>query len=96
MTPELKLLAINAIFLGYAYFWAYPRIKEKTAIAIVWRDGVIMCAALLTGALFFAGSGIAFSFKVISTNWLIFQIVTYAIMQTPLFAWFAYKHRDTL
>lgn len=96
MSPEIKLLAVNAVFLGYAYAWAYPRLNQPTAIGIVWRDGVIMCAALMIGAFLYAGTGTGFSVKVTTTNWFIFQLVSYAIMQTPLFAWFAYKHRDTL
>ena len=96
MGPELQLLAVNATFLGYAYFWAYPRLAKKTAIGIVWRDGVIMCAALMIGAALFLRSDPDFSLIIATSNWFIFQLITYAIMQTPLFAWFAFKHRHIL
>jgi hypothetical protein len=94
MSAELKILAVNAVFLGYAYAWAYPRLPRKTAVSIMWRDGVLMCAALMIGAYLFARTDPDFNLIIATTNWLIFQVITYAIMQTPLFAWFAHKHRD--
>jgi len=38
MSPELTLLIINAVLMGYAYLWAYPSLPEKTWQAIAWRD----------------------------------------------------------
>jgi len=96
MSPELQILAINAVFLGYAYVWAYPRTEHKTAIGIAWRDTVTMGAALMIGASSFAKANHDFDLIVATSNWFIFQLITYAIMQTPLFAWFLSKHHKTL
>lgn len=92
MSPELKLLTINAVFLGYAYLWVYPRLSELTGLKIMWRDAVITAAALMVGALLFAGTGIPFSLSIFETNWFVFQLITFAIIETPLFLWFAWRH----
>lgn len=92
MTPETKLIAVNLVFLGYAYVWAYPRLSHPTGIKIMWRDVVLTAAALMIGALLFAGTGTKFSLIAFDTNWFIFQLVIFAIVETPLFLWFAYKN----
>lgn len=92
MSPELTLLTINAILLGYAYLWAYPSLPKKTLRAVMTRDIAISAAALVLAALLFAGKGIAFRMLFFGTNWFVFSIVTLCIMETPLFFWFAKKY----
>lgn len=92
MTPEWTLIAINAIFLGFAYFWVYPSLETITFPAILWRDTVITCAALLVAGLLYYGTGTRFSLLVFDTNWAVFSVLTLALMEAPAFAWFARKH----
>jgi len=92
MSPELTLLIINAVLMGYAYLWAYPSLPEKTWQAIAWRDMAITVAAVGLAGLLYWGSGIAFSLVFFDVNWFVFSFVTLMAMETPLFLWFAKKH----
>ena len=92
MSPEFIVLTVNAVFLGFAYLWAYPSLPEKTWRAIMIRDVAISLAVLLVAAGLFAGRGIDFHLFFFDTNWLIFTVVTMFAMETPLFMWFAHKY----
>lgn len=92
MSPEFTLLTVNAVFLGFAYLWAYPSLPQKTWRAIMLRDVAISVAVLLVAAGLFAGRGISFRLVFFDTNWFVFTAVTMMAMETPLFAWFARKH----
>lgn len=92
MSPEATLIAVNLVFLGFAYVWAYPRLSAPNAFSIMWRDAVISAAALMVGALFYAGKGIWFDLKVVEVNWLIYQFVILAVIETPLFIWYAWRN----
>ena len=95
MSPEFIILTVNAVFLGYAYLWAYPSLPEKTWRAVMVRDVAISVAAVAVAAGLFAGRGVRFDVIFFETNWLVFSIGTLLVMETPLFAWFARKHNLT-
>ena len=85
-------MILNAVILGIAYFGIYPSLQEKTLNKIMTIDVVLTVLALgVAGALFW-GSGVRFSLILFSTNWLIFSLVTLALFEVPLFAWFAKRH----
>lgn len=96
MTPELTLLAVNAVFLAFTYLWVYPGLPDKTLALIMRYDLIISTAALVVAGLLFWGSDTGFSLIVFSVNWAVFSLVTLLIMEIPLFAWFAKKHDLTL
>ncbi len=96
MTPEATLLIVNAVFLAFAYLWVYPNLQDKTLSAVLWRDVVISLSALLVAGLLYFGTATPFSLLLVSTNWAVFSIITMAIMETPLFFWFAKRHNIDL
>ena len=92
MTPELVIIVVNLIFLGFAYLWVYPTLPELTLSAILWRDLGVTAAALLVAALLFYGSGTRFSLLFFDANWAVFSIVSFSALDIPLFLKFARKH----
>jgi hypothetical protein len=92
MTPELTILIINAVFMAYAYLWAYPAIPNKTISAVMIRDAAISGAALLVAGLLYWGSGTGFDLLVIEVNWAVFSVVTLFLIELPLSAWFIRKY----
>lgn len=92
MSPELTVLVINAILMGFAYLVAYPMLTEKTLPAILWRDAVISGAALVLAGVLFWGTDAAFSLIVFDTNWFFFSVITLMVIETPLFLWFARRY----
>ena len=87
MPSEATLLIFNAVFLAFAYGWVYPRLPEKSAGVIMVYDLVIGGAALLVAGLLYWGSGVAFNLILFDANWLVFALITMAIMEVPLFLW---------
>ena len=96
MSPELTLLIVNVVFLGFAYLWAYPSLPKKTVKAVMIRDLAISFAILIVAAGLYAGRGVAFSLIFFETNWLVFTLLVMFALETPLFLWFAQKHGMSL
>ncbi|ROU04137.1 hypothetical protein [Histidinibacterium lentulum] len=92
MPPEAVLLCINAAFLAFGYFWVYPGLEEKTALAISLRDVAITGAALLVAGLLYAGHGLRFDLLFVETRWWVFSFLTMLAMEMPLFFWFTRRH----
>lgn len=96
MSPEFIILTVNAVFLGFAYLWAYPSLPQKTWRAIMTRSVAISCAAILVSAALFAGRRIPFDLVIFDTNWFVFSALTLFVMEIPLFLWFSQKYDITL
>lgn len=92
MPAELSILAINAVFLAFAYGWAFPSLPEKSLGALLRADLAVAGAALLVVWLVWGGSGVRFGLILFETNWFVFWIVTGMAMEAPLFAWFCRRH----
>lgn len=92
MTPELKILILNAAVLAVAYLGIYPTMREKTLNAMLRNDLALTLLVLLTAGALFAGTGTRFSLILFDTNWFGFALLTSAAMELPLFFWFCKKH----
>lgn len=92
MTPELTLIVVNLTFLGFAYLWVYPNLDPITLPAILWRDAAITAASLIVAGFLFWGSGVRFNILFFNANWAVFSFITFALMELPVFAWFAKRH----
>lgn len=92
MTPELTILIINAVFLGFAYLGVYPRLPDKRMGVILRYDLAISAAALLVTGLLFAGKGQDFSLILFDVRWWVFSVVTLFAMELPVWDWFRRKH----
>jgi len=92
MAPELQILLINAVCLGVAYAFILPGLPHKTMKALALSDLAVSVLALGTSGALFWGSGVGFSLLVAEVNWLVFALVTIALMEIPLFTHFVRKH----
>ncbi|MCB5198284.1 hypothetical protein SAMN05428995_10690 [Loktanella sp. DSM 29012] len=81
MSPELTILVINAVFVGFAYGFAYPMLRVRTMNRLALFDLIIGSAALILAGLLYYGSGIRFSMILFDTNWLFFSLVTMALIE---------------
>ena len=92
MTPELKILIINAVIMGVAYFGIYPsRGITRVGQMIATDLGLTVLSLLAAGGLFY-GTGTSFSLILFDTNWAIFAVVTLSLMEIPLFIWFCRRN----
>jgi hypothetical protein len=87
--PELQVVIINAVALGVAYLGIYPALREKTLHRVLVADAVVTLVALGTAGALFFGSGTAFAWVF---NWFWFSLITFMIMEWPLFLRFCRQH----
>ncbi|MGR3436415.1 MAG: hypothetical protein ACU0CO_16245 [Shimia sp.] len=92
MAPELVVLLINAAALAVAYLGIYPSIEPKTMTRIMVADIVVSIAALVTAGALYGSAGHDFDLLLFEAPWWVFSILTLAILEVPLFAWFARRH----
>ena len=92
MSPELKILILNATVLAVAYLGIYPSMREKTLNAMMRNDIALTLLVITTAGTLFAGSGTRFSLILTGVNWFVFTLLTLMAMELPLFLWFCKKH----
>lgn len=92
MTPELKILVINAVIMGIAYFGIYPSRGITHVRQMVMTDLALTGLSLLAAGGLYWGSGVQFSLILFTTNWAVFAVLTLALMEIPLFIWFCRKN----
>lgn len=85
MSPEWTLIALNAVLIGIAYAAVYPRYAEKDVGRLMRGDLVVTGIALMLAGLLFAGSGTRFGLVLFDTNWVVFSLVSFVVIETPVF-----------
>lgn len=93
---ELIASGIIAAYMALAYLGAYPRVKSISALR--WLDFTFSLLAIATiGAVFWVSDPV-FSLGFFETNWFIFALVAYVVIETPLWYFYlkAHPHQGTL
>ena len=92
VSPEAQILILVGLILAVAYLGIFPTLQEKTLNKLMGIDLALNVLALIVAGAWFWGTGVQFTLVFYETNWVIFTIVTYAIIEIPLFLGFAKKH----
>ena len=96
MSPEATLLTVNAILAAFGWLVAYPLLRLRD-LRQLWRyDLAVSLAALGVAAMLYAGRGVPFSLIGLPVNWLVFAVVTFAAIETPLGLWYCRRHGISL
>jgi hypothetical protein len=82
---ELSIVAFNLIALVTAYLYIYPKYAGNDVKRLAWLDTAVGGVALLVLAPFNWGSPSDYTFIDFDTSWWIFAILTYALLELPLF-----------
>lgn len=90
--PEVQILILVGVILGVAYLGIFPSMDEKTLNRMMAVDIVLSAIALTVAGALFWGTGIRFNLLLFDTNWFIFTIVSFAVIEVPLFLQFAKAH----
>lgn len=93
---ELIALVIITVYMALAYLGAYPRVKS--IVALRWLDFIFSLLAIATiGAVFWVSDPV-FRLGFLETNWVVFALVSYAVIETPLWYFYlrAHPHQGTL
>ena len=99
MMPEIKVLILNAVLLGMAYFAIYPAMNIRRITQMLPVDLLLLVIALLAAGSLFYGQGIDFSLLIfdtgsdlLTTNWFFFTVLSMALIEAPLFLWYCRKN----
>ncbi|WP_440055233.1 hypothetical protein ACSLBF_03510 [Pseudoalteromonas sp. T1lg65] len=96
MTPETTLLLLNLVILSIAYLFIYPRLKEKSIASLAKQDLLATGVSLAVAASLYYNSDTAFSLLFFDSNWVIFSIVAFSIIEAPFVYWFIKKYKIAL
>ena len=82
---ELLIVVLNLIALATAYLYIYPKYAGNDVKKLAWLDIAVGGIALLVLAPFNWGSPSDYTFIAFDTSWWIFAILSYALLELPLF-----------
>lgn len=82
---EISIVAVNLIALTTAYLYVYPKYAGNDLKRLAWLDTAVGGVSLLVLAPFNWGSPSDYTFIAFDTSWWIFAILSYALLELPLF-----------
>ena len=82
---ELSIVIVNLVALAIAYLYIYPKYAGNDVKKMAWLDTAVGGVALLVLATFNWGSPSEYTFIAFDTSWWIFAILSYALLELPLF-----------
>lgn len=82
---ELSIILVNLTALAIAYFYVYPTYAGNDVRRLAWLDTAVGVLVLLVLAPFNWNSPNNYTLFGPDVNWWIFAIITYALLELPLF-----------
>ncbi|KZN41079.1 hypothetical protein [Pseudoalteromonas luteoviolacea] len=96
MSPEFHVILLNAAILLIAYFVIYPRYAGNDFKKISAQDFIASMVSLgVVGSVYF-GTGAEFSLIWFNVTWTWFTLVTFTLIELPLFYLYAKRHNVKL
>lgn len=89
---ELIALAIIGGFMAIGYLVAYP--KAKTIGQLRWLDVLFSLLAIGSIGAIYWNSNPDFNLLVVKTNWFVFALVAYVVIETPLWYFYMKAHPE--
>ena len=89
---ELFIILINITIIFFCYFYLYPKYAGSTLKSLVAKDLFFSTFALLISGFIFWGKGIDFNALFFTTNWFWFSLLTFTVIEFPVFEWYVEKH----
>ena len=89
MSPELHILGLVIVFFAVAYLFIYPRLQKKSLRRLMQVDLLLFVVLLVIAGSVYYGTQTSFTLLFFETWWWLYTIIIGAIVETPLFLWFA-------
>lgn len=87
--PELTILSINILLITISYLLVYPKFVKDNIEKLVQFDICISIFSLTIAWILFWNTKIDFSFILFSSNWFLFSLITYFVIETPILFWYS-------
>jgi hypothetical protein len=84
MNPETTILIINTIVVVLAYSLFYPRYAGSHIGKLAVYDLLISVIPVSIAWWLYANSGHMFNLVIMQTNWFVFTLATYFIVEMPM------------
>jgi hypothetical protein len=84
MNPETTMLLVNAVIIGLAYAFIYPRFAGNNVSKLAWYDVGVSIVPLLIAWYWYAEDAVTFNMVFFQTNWFMFTLITYFILELPM------------
>lgn len=82
---ELIVIFVIIVTLAVGYLLVYPKVAGNDVRKMVWLDVALTLIPLIVSGALFWQSDPAFSLIFFDTNWFVFTLVTYIIIEIPVF-----------
>jgi hypothetical protein len=91
-SPETFILLTNATILLCAYLIVYPRFAGSDLNRLALNDLAANALAIVVAGFAFFGTGLRFDLLFLEVGWFGFTVVTFMLMELPLFVWYARRY----
>lgn len=91
-SPETFILLSNAVILLVGYLFVYPRFAGSDLSRLAMNDLVANALALTVAGYAFFGTGQRFGLPWFEVGWFGFTVLTFLVMELPLFLWYLRRH----
>lgn len=85
---ELNTIFVILVTLAVAYLWVYPTFVGNDIRRLAFYDIGLTAIPLTVAAVFFWVSDPPFSLIFFETNWFVFTLVSYVVLELPIFFWY--------
>jgi hypothetical protein len=85
---ELNMIFVILVTLAVAYLWVYPTFTGNDVRSLALYDIGLTAIPLTIAAVLFWVSDPPFSLIFFETNWFVFTLVTYVLLELPVFFWY--------
>ena len=91
--PEMTIIILNIIIVLVAYLSIYPKLAGENLTKISFYDLLTTCFILSVVGYRYWEAGYEFNLLFGSVNWFWFTLVTYTLIEMPMFFWYLKKHK---
>ncbi len=92
LSPELLVTLINATLVSIAYLLIYPRFVSSNLTKLATFDLISSIISLAIAGSIYKGSEQTFSLIIFDTNWVMFSIIIYFLLESPFAIWYMKRH----
>ncbi|MEI5640635.1 MULTISPECIES: hypothetical protein [unclassified Pseudoalteromonas] len=92
MSPEWTLILLNVILLFIAYVVIYPKLEDKSFSNISKQDLIVTTVSLVVAGSLYYDRDISFSLVLFDSNWIVFTIVAFSVIEIPFLLWFKQRY----
>lgn len=93
ISAELLVILLNLLILFLAYFLLHPLMAGNNLKKLIINDVMSMICALVVIGYLFWSSKVKFDLMLFDSNWLVFGLITYSILEIPFFIYYIKKHK---